>query len=150
MLGLDTTGRRTRRIGRWGTISRVLVGAGFLAGAVLDGIGWPDVVFGLVGANAIVIGVLWLRGTDAPPLRATGPLGHCVNCALIVAFFVVLPVGALLFYGTSMLLAAATGSGGCEMSAISNLLRRRDDEVGCPFFAPFDVVDARHSQLEEA
>ena len=38
-------------------------------------------------------------------------------------------------------MAAVFGSGGCEVTAVSNWLRRRDDQVGCPLFAPFDALD---------
>jgi len=40
-----------------------------------------------------------------------------------------------------MPLAADTGSGGCEVTAVLNWLRGRDDQVGCPLFAPFDALD---------
>ena len=48
-----------------------------------------------------------------------------------------------MFYGFSMLVAAATRSGGCEVTAISNALLRRDDQVGCPLFASVDLVEQR-------
>ena len=53
------------------------------------------------------------------------------------------PATVLLFYGSAMLLAAATGNGACEVTAVSNWLRGRDDQVGCPLFAPFDALDGR-------
>ena len=49
---------------------------------------------------------------------------------------------AALFYGASMLVAATRGAGGCEVTAISNLLLRRDDQVGCALFAPLDMAEA--------
>ena len=132
---------RSRRIGPIGTASRFLVGVAFVAVAAFIGIGWLDLLVGLVVANVAVIAVLWLHGRDAAPLRATGSLGHCVNCGIIVLFFVLLPVGALLFYGTAMVLAAVAGTAGCEMFAVSNTVRGRDDEIGCAAFGPVDALD---------
>jgi hypothetical protein len=49
---------------------------------------------------------------------------------------------ALIFYGASMLLAAARGYAGCEVLAVSNWMLRRDDQVGCAVFAPVDHLEA--------
>jgi hypothetical protein len=49
----------------------------------------------------------------------------------------------LLFYGASMLLAAARGYAGCEVLAVSNWLLRRDDQVGCVVFGPIDAFARR-------
>jgi hypothetical protein len=46
----------------------------------------------------------------------------------------------LIFYGASMLLAAARGYGGCEVLAVSNWVLRRDDQVGCLVFSPLDYM----------
>ena len=51
----------------------------------------------------------------------------------------VVPEAAALFYGSMALVAGLQGNGGCEITAISNWLRGRDDQVGCPVFAPFDA-----------
>jgi hypothetical protein len=134
---------RLRRIGPIGTVSRFLVGGAFVVAAASIGIRWLDLLVGLVVANVAVIAVLWFRGRDASPLRATGSIGHCVNCGLIVLFFALLPVGALLFYGTAMVLAALAGSAGCEMLAVSNMVRVRDDEIGCALFGPVDALDGK-------
>jgi hypothetical protein len=50
---------------------------------------------------------------------------------------------ALVFYGASLLLAAARGYGGCEVLAISNWLLRRDDQVGCLVLSPIDDYERR-------
>ena len=69
-----------------------------------------------------------LYGTTwyAPPLEATND-------------------AALIFYGASVLLAAARGYAGCEVLAASNWLLRRVDQVGCRLFLP---VDRGESQPE--
>ena len=58
----------------------------------------------------------------------------------------VLSDAALLFYGGSMLVAAARGIAGCEVLAVSNWLLRRDDEVGCAPFSPLDALETRHAR----
>lgn len=52
---------------------------------------------------------------------------------------------ALIFYGASMLLAAARGYAGCEVLAVPNWLLRRDDQVGCVVFAPADALERRRT-----
>ncbi len=49
----------------------------------------------------------------------------------------------LLFYGSSLLLAAVRGYAGCESLAIANWLLRRDDQVGCVVFSPLDAAESR-------
>ena len=95
----------------------------------------------------------WLRARrHQPGLRATGPAGHAVNAAVFAALYATSwyapPLGftsdaALIFYGASMLLAAARGYAGCEVLAVSNWLLRRDDQVGCIVFAPVDAAERR-------
>ncbi len=133
----------TRRIGRWGAAARTVTGVVLILVAAVAGVGVLDAILGLVAFPVAVLGVLALRGVNAPPVRLTGPAGHCVNCGLIVAAFVVVPVAALLFYGASMLVAAVRGYAGCELFAVSNALLGRGDEIACPLFHPVDVAEAR-------
>lgn len=110
-------------------------------GAFRIGVTVRDAMVGLVLANVAVFVALALRGRDAPPLRMTGPISHMVNIVLVIAVLTVFDVPALLFYGSASLLAAVRGYGACEMFAVSNWLRRRDDQFGCPFYLPFDLID---------
>jgi hypothetical protein len=135
--------RRVRDIGPLSTVARVLLGVFLLGVAVHDGAGPVDIVIGVVAANAVVFVALALRGANAPPLRFTGPAGHLINIGLIFGFYAVNPEAAHLFYGSAMLLAAARGYGACEMFAVWNWVRRRDDQFGCPVFLPVDVIE-RH------
>ena len=141
--------KHMRSIGPFGTFARAIVGLGLLLLASLYfGITWRDVALGLVAFPAMVLLVQWLRlRYTSVPLRATGPLAHCVNCGIAALLFVNPYTGdaASVFYGASMLLAAARGYAGCEVLAISNALLRRDDEIGCALFAPVDVAEARAS-----
>ena len=133
------------QIGPLGAAGRALLGSGLLVAAILIGVSWVDALVGLVAANVVVAAALAIRGLHTAPLRATGPGGQCLNIAIGVAFFSAMPVAAMLFYGTAMLLAAAVRPAGCEMFVVSNLLRGRDDEIGCPVFAPIDAIEAAHA-----
>lgn len=144
-----------RAIGRWGSLARVVVGV-LLLGDVAVGhwargfhpAAWA---LGLVGFPAVLLAAQWLRTRRGrAPLRATGPGGHALNCAVFLALYLtpsyapalsVTSDAALVFYGASMLLAAARGYAGCEVLAVSNWLLRRDDQVGCLLFAPIDHVE---------
>ena len=84
-------------------------------------------------------------------LQATGAVATAVNCAVGVAVYLigwfVPPLwftsdAVLVFYGASMLLAAARGDAGCEVLAISNWLLRRDDQLGCVVMSNVDRLDA--------
>lgn len=134
-------------IGPLGVAARVVVGAVLIGLALFwRDPAWRDPVLGLAVMPAIVVGLIALRVRRSPaPLRATGPAGHLLNAAVFVPLFA-LPAtagAAFLFYGASMLVAATRRSGGCEVTAISNTLLDRDDEVGCMLFAPVDIAEAR-------
>ena len=55
-----------------------------------------------------------------------------------------------VFYGTSMVLAAVRRAGGCEVTAISNVLLRRDDQIGCAPFGPIDLIEANAGDTRRA
>jgi hypothetical protein len=133
----------SRSIGPWGTAARVVVGLAFVAGALVAGVEWLDAVLGLLALPLAVGAVVLVRGLSATPVRLTGPQGHCINGALGVAAFILVPVAAPLFYGGSMLVAAARGYGGCELFALSNWLWRRDDQIACPVFHLVDGAEHR-------
>ena len=121
--------------------------------------GW---LLGLVGFPGILLAAQWLRARHGrPPLRATGPVGHVLNAVVFLALYLtpfyapslsITSDAALIFYGSSMLLAAARGYAGCEVLAVSNLILRRDDQVGCLVFAPIDHAeqDSPHTAREIA
>jgi hypothetical protein len=76
-------------------------------------------------------------------LEATGPVGHALNLAVFLVLYLLEPTSdaTLLFYGTSMWLAAMRGYAGCEVLAASNWLLHRDDQVGCAVFWPIDQLE---------
>jgi hypothetical protein len=142
---------RTRRIGPFATALRVTVAVGllYLAGGA-DGLSWGVEWYDLVGGLVALPGLTILLGLAArryagKPIRFTGPAGHALNCAAIVAL-VANPytgVAATLFYATTLLAAAWRGQSGCEITVLPNWILRRDDQVGCPVFAPIDALEAR-------
>jgi hypothetical protein len=150
-----------RGIGVSGTVARVAVGVAFVGGVLYSQAahGWRPLAWllGLVGFSIIEVAVLGLRARrQSLPLRATGPLGHLANICIFFALYLtrwyapplaVLSDAALIFYGGSMLLAAARGYAGCEVLAVSNWVPRRDDEVGCALFWPVDTAEARTREL---
>jgi hypothetical protein len=139
---------RRRGIGPLGTTTRLLVVALLLGSVIwghLDrGLHLSSWVLGLVGFPAVLLAVQWLRARRTPtPLRATGPVAHALNLAVFLTLYLLEPTSdaALIFYGTSMLLAALRGYAGCEVLAVSNWLLRRDDQVGCAVFWPVDQLE---------
>jgi hypothetical protein len=135
---------RRRVIGRIGTVARTVGGLVCVVLAITIGhADVRDVLLGVLVLPATATLLLALRGRGVRPLRL-GMAGHLVTVALVLALSLVFPMGTvLLFYGSTMLLAAVTGNGACEVTAVSNWLRGRDDQIGCPLFAPFDVLDGR-------
>lgn len=141
-----------RRIGPVGTWSRATVGAGLVAVGFLgtirpSGVTWYQVVAGLVALPLLMVGLGAVLGHyRSRPLRLTGPLGTCLNCAVIVALSSNNVTGPAveLFYGATLLAAAWRGQPGCEATVISNLLLGRHDQVGCPLFSPIDHAERRH------
>jgi hypothetical protein len=155
---------RLRAVGVWGTTVRVAVGLALVGSVVYGHVarGWHPLAWllGLVVFPAAVTAGLWWRARHHPrALRAVGPLGHAVNVVVLLGLYftwwyappvAVLSDAALLFYGTSMMLAALRGYGGCEVFAASNWLLRRDDQVGCAPFWPIDTWEARRARRRVA
>jgi hypothetical protein len=122
-----------------GTIARVVVGAVFLAPAFDGALASSEWLLGLVGYPTLLLVWQWIRSRrDPTPINATGPVGFALNLAGFLALYltpIYLPAlaitsdSALIFYGNSMLLAAARGYRGCELLAVSNWLLRRPDRM---------------------
>ena len=151
-MSLSTSPSQQRAIGVGGTIGRVLLGLAFIYLAVTEfgvpkwELAWQGPVLGLIvfPAALLLFQAVRLRFTNET-LNATGGLGFCLNLAVGAVLYAI-PFtrdAMLLFYGSSLLLAAARGYAGCESLAISNWLLRRDDQVGCIVFSPLDAVEAR-------
>lgn len=108
-----------------------------LALGVIDGghwVAWWQLVLGVLGVPAVIVAAQVARLHFSPhTLSQTSHLANCVNCAAVFGLLAASPTRhvTLVFLGSSMLLAAARGYGGCETLAISNWLLRRNDQVGC-------------------
>lgn len=151
--------RSRRAIGPIGTASRAAGGALAVALPIIAwGIAWWDlaasvVAFPLIagGASALVARVYRRYAPDRlerpDPIfdgAACAVLAIVIGAATLVTF--VTPADAVaiwVFFGASMLLAAAKGYGGCEVLAIPNLITGRRDQVGCMIYGPIDVAEAR-------
>jgi hypothetical protein len=143
--------RTSREIGPVGTAARILAALALLfvaGGATIStwAIDPDEALIGLVALPAVTValGLVAQRYTHGP-IRLTGPLGIALNMAVIVALIandVTGPEGAMTFYSMTMLIAALRGQAGCEATVVSNLVLRREDQIGCPTFAPIDEVEA--------
>jgi hypothetical protein len=156
---------RPRHIGSVGTLARVLIGSlmllyGLLGGRVevmhgqvRTGFDPSSVAVGVIAFPALLLAWQWLRARTNPTrFQGTGPLATIINIVVFIAL-VLTPQyasalsftsnAALVFYGASMLLAAARGYGGCEVLAISNWILRRDDQIGCLVLSPIDDYERR-------
>lgn len=150
----------SRQIGVVGTAARIVIGLLLLVLGALGGrvilhdlrFDVAALVVGLVIYPAIFFVALWLRSLRSPgDLKATGVAETAVNWVLIVALTgtaAITPIsyigfGVMVYYGATMLLAAALGYGGCEVTTVSNWVLRRHDQVGCPVLSPIDALDHR-------
>jgi len=142
--------RTSREIGPVGTAARIVTSLVLLyivGGSTVAswGIDLHDAVIGLVALPALMValGLVARRYADGP-IRFTGRLGIALNLVVIAALIAndVTGPGATIFYGATMLIAAWRGQAGCEATVVSNLVLGRDDQIGCPTFAPIDEVEA--------
>jgi hypothetical protein len=132
-----------RRTGRWGSGTRMVVGATLVVLAVaIWKAGWLDLLIGLVALPVLATLLMWRRRRSAAPLRL-GAAGHLVTLAHVAVTVSIVPEAAALFYGSMALVAGLQGNRGCEITAVANWLRERDDQIGCPLFAPFDALDRK-------
>ena len=149
---------RTRGIGPWGTVGRLVLGVVFLwlafSNLRLTEYSTPPWHAFVIGLIALPVGLLAFQkirlGFTKETLNSTGPGGFAANC-VVGALLFSLPFtreATVLFYGVSLLLAAARGYAGCEILAISNWLIRRNDQVGCVVFSPLDAIESRSRQAK--
>lgn len=148
----ETPESRTRHIGPLGTAARTAVGLAMLGSVVQGHVSGPfRPLAWVLGLLAFPLATLawhrWRirRAPGRPP--AGGVIGLLGGPAVFLALYLtwwyapaldVTSDAVLLFYGGSMLLAAARGSPGCEVLAFSNWVLGRDDAPGCFVFEPLD------------
>jgi hypothetical protein len=149
-----------RAIGPLSTAARTLVGGGIVGTVLWDhGSSGVDIwawLIGLIVLPALTIAVMRWRAARRPAqlVWLTGPGGYALWCVAVYVLFAtlwfvpslsVLSDAALVFVGTTMLVAAFRGYGGCEVLAISNWVLRRNDQIGCLVFGPVDFVERSQS-----
>ena len=122
-----------RNIGVIGTSARIAIGVGLLFLAFWgEGVQWHEALIGFALFPALLMLFQWARlSRTKESLSANGPMGYLLNNGIVI-LFVLIPFTrdpAFLFYGSSMILAAVRGEGGCEIMSLSNWLLRRNDEV---------------------
>jgi hypothetical protein len=150
----------SRGLGPLGTTARLLVGI-LLLGSVIYGelsshltpAAWT---LGLLGFPALVLAWHgWWVHRHPAPIAATRRLISLLGVALFLALYFTwwyAPAvsftsdAALIFFGSSMLLSAFRGNGGCEILSSSNWLLHRHDQIGCTLFFPFDVLDQKSTR----
>ena len=141
------------RIGPIGAAARLVVGTTLIVLALFwRDPQWHDAALGVLAFPGVIAAALWLRARVRPaPLRAIGPLAHLLNLVVAAVLFA-LPATAgptFVFYGASMLVAALRRTGGCEVTAISNLLLHRDDQIGCALFGPIDLLERERTGVAD-
>lgn len=146
-----------RRIGPVGTLSRALVGTLMVGSAVAQQVGISEWLLGAVVMPGLLLTwQRWRVGRDPAPIRATGPTGHVTTAAVFLGLYMspsyapalsATSGAALIFFGGSMLVAAARGYRGCEVLAMSNWILRRDDQIGCVLFSPIDRLESAGSPV---
>jgi hypothetical protein len=146
-----------RELGSFGTAARLIVGS-LLMGSVIHGqlmthIAPATWALGLLGFPALMlIWHGWRARRHPAPIVDAGPLISVLGVALFLALYLtwwyapalaVTSDAALIFFGSSLLLAAFRGDAGCEILAVSNWLLRRHDQIACAAFFPIDALERR-------
>lgn len=132
----------SRQIGPIGTAVRACVGVGVLIFGIADGPSVFELVAGFVLLPAAEMAILLvLRPPGSTPFHLYGARGYAVNFGTAGVLLAIWTTPALLFYGASILVAVIKGYAGCEILALSNLLRRRDDQLACAVFSPIDALE---------
>ena len=146
---MSPTSRETntpRQIGPVGTLARVCVGTGLLIFGLTASPTVFELLVGFVVLPAAEMLVLYaIRPQGSEPVHLYGVLGYAANFGTAGLLLAVWTTPATLFYGASVLLAVVKGYAGCEIFALSNFLRRRDDQLACAVFSPLDAIESRAS-----
>lgn len=138
-----TTGT-PRQIGLLGTAARICVGTAMLFAGLLSSPTGIELLAGFALLPAAELAILAaVRPPGSTPLRVYGLVGYGLNYGLGAVLFVTWTTPMLLFAGASVLLAVAKGYGGCEVFALSNIIRGRDDQIACAVFSPINALETR-------
>jgi hypothetical protein len=152
--------RDRREIGPIGTVSRVAGGLIAIAFPIaIGGFGrWHAaaalLVLPLVATTAAALIVSTYQRLAPQALRRARAICSGPACWLIAIMIgTAVGIDALtpasgevafgVWLGTSMLIAAARGYGGCEVLAVPNLITGRRDQIGCILYTPIDRLEAK-------
>lgn len=149
---------RRRAIGSIGTAARLVAGL-LLVGNVAYGqlvthhVRPATWALGLLGFPALVLAWhVWRIRRHPAHFYNDSPLSYLLGVLLFLALYLtwwyapalsVTSDAALIFFGGTMVLTALRGYAGCEILTPSNWLLRRNDQIACAVFAPFDMLDQR-------
>lgn len=110
-------------------------------------------VLGLLGFPALMLAWhIWRIRRDPARFSYASPLSYVIGAVLFLVLYLtwwyapafsVTSDASLIFFGGTILLTALRGYAGCEILTPSNWLLRRDDQIGCAVFEPFDALDRR-------
>lgn len=132
----------SRQIGPIGTVVRACVGVGLLIFGIAAEPSLFELLAGFVLLPVAEMAILVaLRPSGSERFHLYGAVGYAVNFGTAGLLLAIWTTPALLFYGASILLAVVKGYAGCEILALSNLLRRRDDQLACAVFSPIDALE---------
>lgn len=144
-------------IGPIGTMARIVVGFWFVGSVVYGQLSTRLVpatwALGLIAFPLIMLAWHgWRIRRDPARFQYTGPLGFALSVVPFFALYLtwwyapafsVTSDAALLYYGSSMVVAGLRGSAGCEILAFSNWILGRSDLIDCAPFTPIDSVEQR-------
>ena len=132
-----------RQIGPIGTAVRMCVGAGLLIFGIAGGPSLFEILAGFVLLPVAEMAILLIgRPPGSSPFHLYGGLGYAVNFGTAGVLLAIWTTPAMLFYGASILLSVVKGYARCEILALSNLLRGRDDQLACAVFSPIDAIES--------
>jgi hypothetical protein len=138
----------TRQIGPIGSAVRVVLGLALLVLAVFRRVEPYEILLGLVVFPTVMV-VIGLVGQRllGHSVRFTSSAGIALNCGVIILLFATpyTTGAAALFYGVSLIVAAARGAPHCEATVLSNLILGHDDQIGCPTLTPIDSFESRRA-----
>lgn len=140
------TGIRARPVGR---VLRLLLGILLIAesGRFLGG-AEPGLVVGVIAVvGGLVAGYAALHLLISRRFAVNAWLGAFLALTPVVAVYLFGggpgQLGALLFLGVSLVLAAARGDGGCEVMTLPGMFFGRRTHLVCIAFSPVDWVEER-------
>lgn len=151
-----------REIGPIGTVVRLVAGLLFVGNVAYGQLVTHHVrpatwALGLLGFPALMLAWhVWRIRRDPARFYNASPLSYALGALLFLVLYLtwwyapalsVTSDAALIFFGSTMVLTALRGYAGCEILTPSNWLLRRDDQIACAVFEPFDVLDRRRARL---